>query len=106
MAKYLLSEEEFQFITGLKKDLLEKAKTASPRAAAAYKAVSTQLGNTIARETGTRAAAAEKDAARAALQALKLQMQQERLAKMQEKMKEPGKPADQNAGRERPKANA
>jgi len=86
MAATLLSEEEYQFLTQLEKDLLERAKTASPRASTHLRAVAKMHSDFLALENGKRAAAQKRAAAKQEHEALKLQRQQERLANLQQQM--------------------
>ncbi|HEY4385324.1 MAG TPA: hypothetical protein VGN34_12765 [Ktedonobacteraceae bacterium] len=113
MAGLVLTEEEYTFIVGLEKDLLERAKAASPRAATHLRAAAKVHSDFLAREEGKRAIVQKRTTSKQARDAQKLQRQQERLAALQKKMQEQqAKPADQGAqsqnaaGRERSKANA
>lgn len=113
MAVTLLTEEEFTYLTTLHKDLTEKAKTASPRAATHLRAAAKLHSDFLAIESGKRATFKEKADAKQAREAEKLQRQQERLTALQQKMQQgkqdqqPGtgqNPAGQR--REREKASA
>ncbi len=92
MATTLLSEEEYTFLANLHKDLEEKAKTASPRAATHYRAVAKMHSDFLAIESGKRATAKEKTDAKKAREAERLRRQQERLTALQQKMQQDAKP--------------
>ena len=99
MAVTLLTEEEYTFLTTLHKDLIEKAKTASPRAATHLRTIAKMHSDFLALEAGKRAAATTKAQARQEREAEKLQRQQERLATLQQRMQQQAKPdAQANAG--------
>jgi hypothetical protein len=97
MAVTLLTEEEYQFLIGLEKDLLERAKTASPRASTHLRAIAKMHTDFLALEDGKRAAGAKKSSARQERDALKLQRQQERLTALQQQMQN-GKQAPASPG--------
>ena len=88
MAAILLTEEEYTFVLNLEKDLLERAKTASPRASTHLRAVAKMHSDFLAREEGNRAASTKKATAREQRETLKLQRQQERLTALQQRMQE------------------
>ncbi|MBA2393041.1 MAG: hypothetical protein H0V70_09885 [Ktedonobacteraceae bacterium] len=114
MAVTLLTEEEYQFLTEQHKSLVEKAKTASPRAATHLRTIAKMHSDFLALENGKRAASTTKAQARKEREAEKLQRQQERLTALQKKMQEQPKadaqgttgqaPAGQR--QDRPKASA
>lgn len=107
MASLILSEEEYTFITGLEKDLLERAKSASPRAATHFRIAAKIHSDFIALEEGKRAASAKKEAAKQERDALKLQRQQERLAAIQQQISKSGEKAQSGQGQtQRSKATA
>ena len=93
MAKFFLSEEEFSYMTTLKDTLIDKSKTASPRAAATYRTIATSLSAALARETGNRAQRKEQETSQQTLTAIRIQKQKERLEKMQAKLTEASAPA-------------
>jgi len=111
MAATLLSDEEYAYLTNLHKDLVEKAKTASPRAATHLRAAAKLHSDFLAIESGKRATAKEKADAKQQREAEKLQRQQERLTKLQQKMqqgqsKPTGGQAQTDSRRERAQASA
>jgi hypothetical protein len=98
MANIPLADEEYTFIVNLEKDLLARAKTATPRAAGHFQLVAKQIGDFVAREEGKRAERDRREAARKEREALKLQKQQERLAKLQQAAQQGSQP-----GRNKPR---
>jgi len=88
MAGILLTQEEYSFIIGQEKDLLERAKTASPRASTHLRAVAKLHSDFLAKEEGKRASNEKKTNARQERETLKLQRQQERLTALQQRMQE------------------
>ncbi len=88
MAVTLLTEEEYTFLANLHKDLTERAKTASPRAATHLRVAAKLHSDFLAIESGKRATAREKTDARKAREAEKLRRQQERLTTLQQKMQQ------------------
>jgi hypothetical protein len=92
MAKFFLTEEEFTHMTALKNELIEKSKTASPRAAATYRTIATSLSAALAREAGNRTQRQEQEASQQTLTAIRIEKQKARLLKMQEKLTEATKP--------------
>ncbi len=101
MAAILLSDEEYNFFVNQEKDLLERAKTASPRASTHLRAVAKMHSDFLAREEGKRAAKTTKAAAQQEREALKIQRQQERLAALQQRVQQ-SKAQPQAAGGQNP----
>jgi hypothetical protein len=97
MANIPLADEEYTFIVNLEKDLLARAKAASPRAAAHMQTIAKQCSDFLAREEGKRAERTRRENAKAERDALKLQKQQERLQKLQQAAQSAAKPAAQPA---------
>ena len=92
MATTLLSEEEYTFLANLEKSLLERAKTASPRASTHLRAAAKLHTDFLAIEDGKRAATTKKIAARQESEAARLQRQQERLTALQQRMQQQQQP--------------
>ncbi|GCE06131.1 hypothetical protein [Dictyobacter aurantiacus] len=88
MATILLTDDEYTFLVNTHKDLIERAKTASPRAATHLRTAAKLHSDFIALEDGRRAAAKTKTEARQEREAHKIQRQQERLAALQQKMQQ------------------
>ena len=105
MAVTLLNDEEFQFLTTLHKDLVERAKNATPRAATHLRAAAKLHSDFLAVESGKRATAKEKAEAKQQREAEKLQRQQERLTKLQQKMQQ-GKQEQPKEGGQRQQGRA
>ena len=97
MANTPLADEEYTFIVNLEKDLLARAKTASPRAAAHMQSIAKQHSDFLAREEGKRAERTRRENARAERDALKLQKQQERLQKLQQAAQSTAQPTRNQA---------
>jgi len=83
MAGIFLSEEEYNFFVSQEKDLIARAKTASPRAASHLQKVAKMHSDFLSGEEGKRAKKSKRDTSRAERDALRLQRQQERLAALQ-----------------------
>ncbi len=83
MAGIFLSEEEYTFVVEQEKDLIARAKTASPRAASHLQKIAKMHSDFLAGEEGKRAKKSKRDLSRAEREAIRLQRQQERLAAMQ-----------------------
>jgi hypothetical protein len=97
MANIPLADEEYTYIVNLEKDLLARAKTATPRAAGHFQTVAKQIGDFLAREEGKRAERTRRDTAKKEREALKLQKQQERLQKLQQAAQSTAQPARNQA---------
>ncbi len=83
MAGIFLSDEEYNFVVEQEKDLIARAKTASPRAASHLQKVAKMHSDFLAGEEGKRAKKSKRDLSRAERDAIRLQRQQERLAALQ-----------------------
>lgn len=67
MATILLTDDEYNFINGLRNDLLTKMQTASPRAATHYGNIAKEHADFIAKEDGKRATSKAKTSTRDAI---------------------------------------
>lgn len=87
----LLSDEEYQYLTTLEKDLSERSenKDGTPRFGNIARTLETQLSDFLALENGKRVISAKKDELKLKREASKIRRQQERLAALQSKVQTP-----------------
>ncbi len=88
MAVILLTEEEYQNVVKMQKDLTEQAKAATPRAATHLRRAAKLHSDFLALESGKRATSKERADAKAEREAEKFQRQQARLNALQQKMQQ------------------
>lgn len=112
MAVVPLTEAEITYLTELHKQLVEKAKTVTPRAATHLRAAIKLHANFLAIENGKRVTLTQKAADKQRNEAEKLQRQQDRLVAMQEKYQKKAQSqgtdaqADQRGSRTKASASA
>jgi|SRR5579871_946315 len=81
----LLSEEEYQYLTTLEKDLSERAEKSITKFGSVARSLEKQLSDFLAIENGRRVVSAKKDELKQKREESKIRRQQERLTALQAK---------------------